>query len=339
MKTGSQRVKAWSWRGASALALIAGSLAASDQAAQAKEILIAQSLPTLNNPWYVAFEQGSRDMAKALGVKLSLVTNPATAPFDPSSQINSIENLIARHPAAMEIDPTSTDAINSAIAEARAQKIPVVTDGIHVSGQVDAAVVADNKQGGQLAGTYVAERLKSGGEVAMLDGTPGRDIITQRQQGFKAGLAGNPSAKIVAEQNANLDQSQGQTVAENILEAHPKLAAMWGANDSMALGALEALKARGLAGKIILGGFDGTPDAFNDIKAGTITFTIDQVPYEMGATAIAYELATGKKPDASVVLGTALVTKDNVDDYLGNAAAKRKATLDAVLKKYGLTAK
>jgi ribose transport system substrate-binding protein len=311
-------------------------------AADGKPLVIGQSIPTLNNPWYVAFAQGSKDMADALGAKLTLVTNPAATPFDPNAQISAIENLIAQRPAAIQIDPTSTSAIDAAIAEATAAHIPVVTDGIHVTAKVDASVVADNKQGGELAGKYVAKVLgDGGGEVAMLEGTPGRDIIAQRHEGFRTGLAANPAVKIVASQNANLDQAQGQTVTENILEAHPNLKAIWGASDTMALGAVEALKARNLTGRVMLGGFDGTPQAFADIKDGAMSFTIDQVPYEMGATAIAlaYKLAKGEKVNPDTVLNTTLVDKTNVGDYLDNAKTKQKAVLEAVLKTYGLNAK
>jgi len=305
------------------------------------KVVIGQSIPTLDNPWYASFSQGSKDMAAALGATLNQVTNPASTPYDPGSQINAIENLVAQQPDVIEIDPTSSDAINGAISEAKSAGVPVVTDGINVSTEVDASVVADNKQGGDLAGKYVANALSGGGKVAVLEGTPGRDIITQRQQGFTGGLGANPAARIVASQIANLDRSEGQSVTENILQANQDLNAIWGASDTMALGALEALKSRNLAGKVVLGGFDGTPEAFQAIRAGQMSFTIDQVPYEMGATAIAnaYLLATGGKPAPSTVLETKLVDKSNVGDYLDNAAAKQKETLDAVLRKFNLQAK
>ncbi|MAM53914.1 MAG: D-ribose ABC transporter substrate-binding protein [Microbacterium sp.] len=301
-------------------------------------IVIGQSLPTLDNPWYASFSQGSQDMADALGVELRLVTNPASTPYEPSAQIASIENLIAQRPDVIQIDPTSTDAINGAIDEARGQGIPVVTDGINVSTDVDASVVADNTQGGELAGAWVADALADGGDVAVLEGTPGRDIIQQRQDGFAAGLSTNPDATVVASQIANLSREEGQTVAENILQANPDLSAMWGASDSMALGALEALKAQGLNGQVLLGGFDGTPDAFTAIAAGDMAFTIDQVPYEMGAVAIAlsYLIATDGEHDSEVILDTKLVDSTNVADYLDDVDAANAATLDAVLARYDL---
>ncbi len=338
------RLKRLSMKAVGAALLSIGVLSLASQpawSADTKPIVIGQSIPTLNNPWYAQFAEGSRDMATALGVKLVLVTNPANAAFDPSAQINAIENLIAQRPAAIQIDPTSSSAIDGAINEAMSAHIPVVTDGIHVTAKVDASVVADNKQGGELAGKYIASRLTGGGDVAMLEGTPGRDIIAQRHAGFRAALATGKGVKIVASQNANLDQAQGQTVTENILEAHRNLKAIWAASDTMALGAVEALKARNMTGRVLLGGFDGTPDAFRDIKAGALDFTIDQVPYRMGATAIAlaYKLAQGQKPPADTVLKTTLVDKTNVADYLDKSAAKNKAVLDATLKQYGLQAK
>jgi ribose transport system substrate-binding protein len=312
--------------------------AAGSPAASAGNIVIGQSLPTLDNPWYASFAQGSKDMAAKLGVELKLVTNPATNPWDPAAQMATIENLIATKPTVIQVDPTSTDGINGAIEEARRQGIPVVTDGINVSTEVDASVVADNKQGGQLAGEWVAKNLVDGGDVAVLEGTPGRDIIQQRQDGFKAGIAANVKVKIAASQVANLSKEEGQTVAENIIQANPGLKLIWGASDTMALGALEALKTRDLQGKVMLGGFDGTPDAFAAIKDGTMSFTIDQVPYEMGAVsiALAYQIASGKDHEKAVILDTAIVDKANVADYLDNADAAHAKTLAAVLAKYNL---
>lgn len=301
--------------------------------------IIWQSLPTLNNPWYAAFAEGSADMAKALGAELKLTTNPEHSPWDPAAQIAVIENITATKPDVIQIDPTSTDGINAAIDAARAAGIPVVTNGIHVSTEVDAAVVADNKQGGELAGAWVAKALADGGDVAMLLGTPGRDIIQQRHDGFKAGIAANPSARIVAEQIANLDRAEGQTVAENILAANPNLKAIWGASDTMALGALEALKARGLEGKVLLGGFDGTPEAFENIRAGAMAFTIDQVPYEMGAVAIALacQIVMDTLANSNVLLNTQIVDSTNVADYLDDAAAARQKTLERVMQEYGFS--
>jgi ABC-type sugar transport system substrate-binding protein len=89
------------------------------------------------------------------------------------------------------------------------------------------------------------------------------------------------------------------------------------ANDDMALGALEALKARNLLGKVKLIGFDALPEALGQIQAGNMTGTIEQLPggQVRGAlgTLVAF-LRDGKKPDNQVTLLTPIaITKDNLN--------------------------
>jgi ribose transport system substrate-binding protein len=309
------------------------------EASAAPSLYIAQSMPTLNNPWYVLFANGSKDMAKALGIKLTQVTNPQTNAWDPAAQINVIENLIASSPDVIEIDPTSTDGINSAINEARNRGIPVVMSGTRVSTKVEASVTGDNYQGGQLCGQYLGQLLKKGGKVAVVLGTPGRDVIQAREKGFKDALAKYPSCKIVAEQIANLDRAQAVTITENILQAHNDIDAIWAANDEMALGAIEALRSRGLVGKVYVGGFDCTPDAIKAMQKGEMHFTANQIPYEMGVRAIGISVLVAqhkKIPATDIVLPLSLVTSKNVDNYVKNEKQDQKKVVAKVIKEYGL---
>lgn len=302
-------------------------------------VSIAQSMPTLNNPWYVLFANGSKDMAEALGVELSQVTNPETNAWAPEEQIKKIENLIATGPDVIEIDPTSSDAINSAIDEARNQGIAVVMSGTKVTTEVDCSVTADNKQGGILCGQYMGEALNGEGKIAILQGTPGRDVVQAREDGFKEGIAEYEGIEIVAEQVANLDRSEAVTVMENILQANPDIDGVWAANDEMALGAVEALKAQGLNGKVIVGGLDCTPDAIQAIKDGDMHFTADQVPYEMGVRAIGLStlIAMGKEiPANDIQLNMSLVTTENVEEYEANQEADQEAIIQQVIEEYGL---
>ena len=275
------------------------------------QLFLAQSMPTLNNPWYVLFANGSKDMAEALGIRIEQVTNPETSAWDPASQITKIEDLIAKNPDVIEIDPTSTDGINQAIDEARNKGIPVIVSGIHVSTEVEAAITADNLQGGQLCGEYMGEILEGKGKVAMILGTPGRDIIQNREKGFREAIGKYEGIEIVAEQVADLERAKAVSVAENILQAHPDIDAIWAANDEMALGALEAVRARGLVGKVKIGGFDATPDAVEAINKGEMHFTANQIPYEIGVRAIAVSvmIAKGEEPPSKdIVLPMSLIT-------------------------------
>ena len=130
---------------------------------------------------------------------------------------------------------------------------------------------------------------------------------------FKLEAAG---MKVVAVQPADSDRAKGQTVAENILTANPNIKAIYATNDEMALGALNAAKAAGK--QLIIVGFDASPDALKSIDAGELSGSIAQFPGKIGelGTLTAAAVARGEKVDAFVNTGVAVVTKENVKDFL-----------------------
>jgi len=93
-----------------------------------------------------------------------------------------------------------------------------------------------------------------------------------------------PGIKVVASQPANFDRTQGLNVMENILQAHPKIDAVFAANDEMALGAIKAIQAAGQ--KIIVVGFDGTDDGIAAVKRGAMFATVAQQPALIGSLGI-----------------------------------------------------
>ena len=302
-------------------------------------IKIAQSIPSLNNPWYVLFSNGSKDMADELGVEITQVTNPEANAWEPSEQISKIENLIASEPDAISIDPTSTDGINTAVDEVMEKGIPVVMSGTKVSADVSASITADNYSGGKLCGEYVAKKLDGKGKIVMLLGTPGRDVIETRQKGFRDTIAEHSGLEIVAEQVANLERAEAVSVMETILQANPDIDAVWAANDEMALGAIEALRSVDKVGKVLVGGFDATPDGVDAIDKGEMQFTANQVPYEMGARAIATAtlLAQGKEiSNPDLELEMTLISTESVKEYLNEQEQSEKDTIQKVKEEYGL---
>ena len=304
------------------------------------KVVIAQAMPTLDNPWYVTFAEGSADMAEALGVDFSQVTNPGTSEWDSDSQISVIQNLIATKPDVIEVDPVSTDGINSVIDEARERGIAVVVSGSKVSATADCYVVANNYQGGQLCGEELAEMLGEKGKIAVLDATPGRDVMDARVDGFKSIIEQYDGIEIVAEQIANSSREEAVTQMESILQANPDIDAVWAANDEMALGAVEALRAAGMEKDVIVGGFDASSDGVSSIAAGEMNFSADQLPYEIGcrAIAISYMIAKGMDiPSDDIELEMGMVDQDNVVSYQENEAENHLATLNSVLEEYGLT--
>ena len=168
------------------------------------------------------------------------------------------------------------------------------------------------------AADYIAEKIGGAGKVAILEGVAGTFTSIQRVNGFKQELAEKyPDIEIVASVPADYETEKGLNVATDILTANPDVSALYCCNDNMALGAVEALRARSLLGKVIVLGVDGTGDAYKSIKAGELTATVDQFPATNGAAAVevALRLLAGQKLPKVVSTPIEVVDADNAAEY------------------------
>jgi ribose transport system substrate-binding protein len=156
------------------------------------------------------------------------------------------------------------------------------------------------------------------GEVAVLEGVPGHESTDQRRKGFAAAMAGRPGVRIVTSLTASGERALGFSVSQNILQAHPKLRAIFAANDEMALGALEAVAAAGRSESVRVVGFDASPDALTNIRSGRLAGSVAQFPSEMGRMGVltAVELLrSNKKPAPVVHTKVELIEQSNVDSF------------------------
>jgi ribose transport system substrate-binding protein/inositol transport system substrate-binding protein len=151
-----------------------------------------------------------------------------------------------------------------------------------------------------------------------LQGQPGAGPAIDRNKGLHDVLDQHKDKyKIVFEQTAEFDRVKGLSVTEAALsrmKTPPDV--IVAANDDMILGAMEAVKARNLSGKIALIGFDALPEALGRIKDGSLTATVEQFPGLQSSKALdklVVFLREGKTPDPKVELLTPIaITKDNI---------------------------
>ena len=110
----------------------------------------------------------------------------------------------------------------------------------------------------------------------------------------------------------------GMTVAENILTTQPDLKAIFATNDQMALGAVEAIAARNVAGKVAVVGVDATREAVTAIQAGKMSADISMHPEALGRGAVeaAIKAARGQAVEKRIDTGATLVTRENAAEYL-----------------------
>mgnify|MGYP000138545147 CR=1 FL=1 len=123
--------------------------------------------------------------------------------------------------------------------------------------------------------------------------------------------------KIVAELPANSERALGQQVMEDILTRYPNVKGVFAANDLMALGAAEAVKARGKTGQVLIVGFDAIPEAAQAILRGEMAASVAQNPYNMGKFGVEYAVKAlkGQRIPKRIDTGTTLVTRENAARY------------------------
>lgn len=287
------------------------------QAAE-KHLTVLMSLPNLAFPFFVHMVNQAKDEANKIGdIDLIIADGQGSSP----KQTADVEAGISKGVTGIVISPNDVDALAAAIQEAVDGKVPVVTIDRRVNKVpgIFAHVGADNVKGGEAQGQLIEKLFPNGATVMNLQGQSGASPAIDRNKGLHNVLdQAKDKYKIVFEDTASFDRSKGLSVTESALAGMPKPPdVIVAANDDMALGALEALKARNLLGKVKLIGFDALPEALGQIKAGNMTATIEQLPggQVRGALhALVGFLREGKKPDQQVTLLTPIaITSENLD--------------------------
>jgi ribose transport system substrate-binding protein len=244
--------------------------------------------------------------------------------FDVAKQQNQVKDFIVKRVAAIVLCPCDSKAIGPAIQEANQAGIPVFTADIACLApgvKVISHIATDNYGGGKEAARAVIEALGDrGGKVAILDFKLVESCIL-RVKGFKEVLDEHNQNRatgqitIVAELPGEGQKDRGFKAAEDVLQTHPDIAAIFAINDPSALGARAALEKAGKAEQVILIGFDGQPEGKQAIKEGKIYADPIQFPDKIGqetARAIVRHFDGEDVPD-EILIPTALYRKEDAD--------------------------
>ena len=282
--------------------------------AHAEEQILA-SVPSLTFPFFVHM----MNAFKAEIVKQGYGVIESDGQVSSPKQTADIEAAITQGVKGIAISPNEVDAMAPALQQAIDAGIPVVTIDRRVPSVegILAHVGADNVKGGEAQGNLILSMFPDGATIINLQGQPGASPAIDRNKGLHNVLDGKDNYKIVFEQQAGFDRAKGLAVTEAALAGMadaPKV--IVAANDDMALGAMEAVKGRGLSGIAIIG-FDALPEALAQVRDGGLTATIEQFPGQQSAlgvqTLVAF-LKDGTKPAEKVLLLTPVaVTKDNLN--------------------------
>jgi ribose transport system substrate-binding protein len=269
----------------------------------------------LDSEFWQQLKRGAEDAAKEYpDVKLSLLAPQREINID--QQVNILEDQILKGVSALVVAPCGVAEIIPALEEAHAKKIPVLTVDTDVDWQHKLSYVGtDNRLGGKLAGEYMIKALDGNGRIAIIRGIPGVQTHEDRVGGFVEAIKTAPDIEIAVLQPANSERDLALTVMENILTSHPNLDGVFITSDQMALGALEAVDAHHLSGKLVIVGFDAGQEAIKAVSNGRLTAVVAQDPYNMGKQSFlaALQAAKGMPIDKRIDTGTMLIDNTNVD--------------------------
>jgi ribose transport system substrate-binding protein len=236
-------------------------------------------------------------------------------------QVSLIDTLISQGASVIFLQPIDSVALAPSIAKAKRAGISVITLNIDATEPHASHVEMNHYYGAMDIAKAMGDAMGGSGKVAILNAPPGIIIRDQRTNGFVEGMAmHHPGIEIVADQVADWDRKKAQDVLNTILAAHPDLGGAYGVNDSMALGAVDVAKEKGLLGKFVVFGNDGETAALESIEAGELTGTQYTDVYQQGrlAAAAATVIATGGVPatafaqQSRLLMPYVIATKDNV---------------------------
>ncbi|MDD2325449.1 MAG: substrate-binding domain-containing protein [Alphaproteobacteria bacterium] len=253
---------------------------------KAEQGSIAALISDTSNPYWKTLENGLRDTAKTLGIQIDISAIQSAS--DAEGQLNHCESALLKNPKAIIF--AAVDAVNlgSCLRKADAKGIAL----IDIDGNVDQqraekmgvhvafSVASNNVQLGKKAASYLTGQK---GKILVIEGMSGSQPGILRVKGFKDNL--DKGLTIVASQGADWDRLKAADIVSRIVTQHPDLSFIFAANDTMALGAVEALRAANI-NTVKVVGIDGSTDAIKAIKEGRLTASIAQLPYLMAKEAL-----------------------------------------------------
>ena len=283
---------------------------------QAQEkVTVGVAFPQDDNPFYIAMLRGVRARAAELGWDVVSVSSNE----DKLKQINGVQDLVARGVKGILISPIDATGVNAAYDAAAAGKVPIVSVARgSTSPNQTLHVAMDEKQIGRDIAEWTAKKIGGKGKVAMLLGPSGAPTFRNLAEGYTEVMSKYPDISIAFRTDGPLTRERGLKNAEDALVAHPDLAAIYTANDDVALGATQAVLAANRKGKTLVTGMNGVPPALRSLKEGNLGMTIELNPVlwgRMGVDVLS-EYLKGSKVEPRVFIKHVIIDKDNIDQKL-----------------------
>ena len=322
------------------------SLAAAAPLCEKSQIRLVNSMREIAQPYHANLDKGGRLFARWAGLEQAYVLQLNHG--DSAKQVSLMRGLLSTNPACtiFNVEPNSDPVIKPMVDTANRSKAWIVTHWAHPEGlhpfdgnpQWVAHVAVNSLDAGVAISTILLDAIGGKGGIVALQGRLDTDPARKRFAGLQQVLKDKPGVRLLDQQSANWDRTAAFPVMQTWLAKYgAQIKGVWAANDDMALGALEALRAAGLAGKVPVVGVDGIPEAIDAIGKGEMSATVSSDAYYQGSIGLAMGVCvlTGQVPMPSAwpaerrefYLKLHLITRANAAQFRAEPPASSYAPL------------
>jgi ribose transport system substrate-binding protein len=277
--------------------------------------VIGMSQCNLGEPWR---QQMNADVRNAAAAHPGLEVIFKDAQNDSLVQRAHVEEFVSQKVDLIIISPREAAALTRPVAQAYEAGVPVIVlDRAVLGDKFTCFIGADNRRIGRAAGEWIRKTLGGKGRIVELKGlmtsTPGQD----RHTGFREGLdaAHHPGLEVVFEADMQWLEPNARREMESALARFPQIDLVYAHNDPGAHGAYLAARAAGREKEMRFVGIDALPyEGLRYVRQGILDATFEYPTGGAEAIAVALRVFAGEKVEKTIVLGSRLYTKENVDE-------------------------
>jgi ribose transport system substrate-binding protein len=297
-----------------AMAFGVTALLATPAEAAESSITIAVFTKNTTNPAYAAFRLAADQIGQSAGAKIRHFV--PSKPDNVDEQKAMVEEILKQRPDIVVFIPVDDVAMVDSVKKLNEAEIPIVLASNPLPGRFVTYVGADDYDIGYREARYLFDKLDGKGKIVILEGTAGAPTNRERLRGYKRALSETSGIEVLASGPGNYQQADARRVMTGFLKNFAEIDAVLSANDSMALGALEALKAANRTTTVI--GINGILPAVKQIEAGNILASVDFNMFKIGCTATlaAVRYLHREVLPAKVMLPAEVIDKSNYKAWL-----------------------
>ncbi|HET7080428.1 MAG TPA: ABC transporter substrate-binding protein [Chloroflexia bacterium] len=265
--------------------------------------------------FWQAVKKGAEDKAKELGVQITFEGPESESQVD--KQIEMLQAALDKKPTALCFAALDSKAAIPLLQKAKDANIPVVGFDSGVDSDIPVTTVAtDNIKAAGEAAKRMAQMIGDSGEVALVVHDQTSRTGIDRRDGFVNEMKNHPNIKIVDIQYGGGDQLKSTDLAKAIIQAHPDLKGLFGANEGSIIGVLNAVKELKKEGKITVIGYDSGQQQQDAIRSGVEAGAITQDPINIGARCVesAVKAVKGESLPKTIDTGFHWYDKSNIDN-------------------------